>query len=421
MQLFKKLADSIAKYDKRNAFYINDVYHTYHDLAEKISGIRHLIRQGVGESEKNIGLVANDDLETYAAIVAIWFEGKSYVPISPQMPVGRNEEMMRQAGIRTVIDSSEDILFSDFSIIKSGEAFTSSINLVPETVASNELSYILFTSGSTGTSKGVPITIDNLSSFVNSFFLLGFDLDENDKWLQMFELTFDLSIMSYLIPLLKGACVYTIPRNQIKYNYVFKLLDEQGLTIALMVPTVLQYLRPYFDEISCHSLRYNLFCGEALPMDITDEWSHCVPNAKIFNVYGPSEATIFCTHYLFKSGLNNKAQNGILSIGKPMNGTKIIIVDEENNPLSCGKTGELCLSGGQVTPGYLNDDEKNSYSFFNTEYDGRFYKTGDLCIAGDDGDIMYIGRMDSQVKIHGYRVELSEVEFMLNHIYLQKM
>jgi D-alanine--poly(phosphoribitol) ligase subunit 1 len=181
-----------------------------------------------------------------------------------------------------------------------------------------------------------------------------------------------------------------------------------------MIPTVIHYLRPYFDEIKCQKLKYNLFCGEALPLDVTEAWSRCIPNAKIINVYGPSEATIFCTHYLFDPVFHKKTQNGILSIGKPMKDTYTIVVDEGSRLVKKGETGELCLAGMQLTPGYLNDDVKNKLAFFDLEYNGkseRFYKTGDLCFIDSEGDIMYIGRIDAQVKIQGYRVELPEVEF----------
>ncbi|MES1219573.1 MAG: AMP-binding protein, partial [Bacteroidota bacterium] len=107
MQLFKSLEDAIVKHDKRNAFCINNVYYTYHQLAAKISGIRSAIIQVADESERNIGLVTNDDLDTYAAIIAIWFEGRCYVPLSPLLPVDRNETIIEQAGIKTIIDSSE--------------------------------------------------------------------------------------------------------------------------------------------------------------------------------------------------------------------------------------------------------------------------------------------------------------------------
>jgi amino acid adenylation domain-containing protein len=422
MLLFKSLEDAITRHLEKEAFYIKNRFHTYHDLAKKISCIRECIIT-LDEPEKNIGVVENDDIETYAAIIAIWFEGKSFVALSPNMPKERNEEIIKQSGIKIIIDSSEISFYKECFIINSKKHSSASICLSPTNVPDEDNAYIIFTSGSTGIPKGVPITRNNLSAFVSSFYKLGLNIDENDKWLQMFDLTFDLSIFSYLIPLLHGACVYTIPKEKIKFSYVFELLEEHKLTVALMIPSIIVYLRPYFDEINCAHLKYNLFCGEALPLDILSEWSHCIPNAKIMNVYGPSEATIFCTHYSFHQGLENKSYNGIVSIGKAMLGTEAIVINEDNNLAEQNEIGELCLSGMQLTHGYLNDDNKNNESFFiGTYYEAkqRFYKTGDHCYIDAEGDIMFIGRMDSQIKVQGYRIELSEVEFHVK-AHLKKM
>ncbi len=414
MQLFVNLENALNNNLERNAYCINGVFYKYLDFANSISRIRKAIEVNVAEVEKNIGLVANDDLETYAAIIALWFEGKAYVPLSPEIPKDRNENVINQAFIKTIIDSSEEPLFTEYNLIKSKKLNDTPINLSPKEVANYELVYILFTSGTTGQPKGVPITRANLTGFIAAFWAMGFSIDESDRCLQMFELTFDLSVMSYLVPLLRGACIYTIPKDQIKYSYIYELMEDQKLTVALMVPSILQYLRPYFTEIKLPDMRYSLFCGEALPLDITEEWSRCLPNAKVLNVYGPTEDTIFCTHYTFNNTTANKSHNGVLSIGKAMEGSMTIIVDENNTVLPFGNIGQLCLGGVQLTPGYWYNEEKNKEAFFFINYNGkpeRFYKTGDLCQSDEEGDIEYIGRLDYQVKVQGFRVELSEIEF----------
>src|SRR5262249_6798879 len=146
-----------------------------------------------------------------------------------------------------------------------------------------------------------------------------------------------LSVMSYLVPLTLGACAYTVPQNDIKYVTMYQLLEDQKITFALMVPSILSHLRPYFEDIKLEKLRYCLFCGEALYEDLTREWSACVPNARIQNVYGPTEATIFCFAYDWRPGQNQrKSPNGIVSIGKPMKRTKAMIVDDSLTPVKQG-------------------------------------------------------------------------------------
>jgi D-alanine--poly(phosphoribitol) ligase subunit 1 len=143
-------------------------------------------------------------------------------------------------------------------------------------------------------------------------------------------------------------------------------------------------------------------------------WSKCVPNAKIYNGFGLTETTIQCTNYVFNPKGHNKSHNGVLSIGKAQQNSLIIVVDENNNILPTGDKGELCIGGPQITPGYWNDEERNKKSFLNIDYKGvltRFYKTGDSCFMDEDGDIFYLGRLDFQAKIQGFRVELSEIEY----------
>lgn len=414
MNLFIDLQDSITKNSERDAFFINGIFFKYSDLALSISKIRKSIRNNTEESQKYFGLILNDDIETYAGIIALWLEGKAYVPINPETPRDRNENIINQADLKTIIDSSDHAVFPLHNLILSKNLPDATIDLNPKYTSEQESVYLLFTSGTTGQPKGVPISRENITGFVLAFWEMGFEVDENDRFLQMFDLTFDLSVMSYLIPLLKGACIYTIPKNKIKFGYVFELLEEQKLTFALMVPSILQYLRQYFDEMDFPDLKYSLFCGEALPLDVTEEWTKCLPKAKIYNVYGPTENTIFCTYYGISRKLKNKSHNGVLSIGQEMPGTKTIIIDDKNKSLPVGNIGELCLSGIQLTPGYWKNEKINKSAFFYAEYKGkkeRFYKTGDLCERDKDGDIMYIGRLDFQTQIQGFRVELSEIEF----------
>lgn len=424
MDLLAELKLSIEQFPSCNAFCFNGKFYTYLDFGNEILRIRSLIRNNdIGD--KRIGITTNDDIQTYASIFAFWMEGKAYVPLNPDHPENRNLKIVNIAGVKVVLDSKGLITIANTKIINSSVK-SSALKFNDEFVkcSETELVYILFTSGTTGEPKGVPITRLNLQKFVEGFWDLGIVLTKEDKCLQMFDLTFDLSVISFLVPLLRGGCVYTIPKGEIKYSYIYELMEDQRLTFSLMVPSILNYLRPYFDEISCPDMRYSLFCGEALYEEVANEWSSCLPNAKVCNMYGPTENTIFCTQYSINS-LANKTHNGVLSIGKPMKDCYMIIVDEELNELSELGVGELCLGGALLTPGYWNNPVKNKASFFTINYydsPTRFYRTGDICQVDKEGDFLYLGRLDSQVKIQGFRVELSEVEhasrILLNKINL---
>ncbi len=415
MKFVKKLQESIEKHKEHNALCINNVFYTYHDFAAKISDIRAAIANTVEDTEKLIGLVTNDDLETYASIIALWLEGKAYVPVNPLTPLERNLQIFELTETKYVIDSSENSLYDHHKVISSKTVSQAKIDLEPKEFSGDQIAYILFTSGTTGLPKGVPITFDNVNALVNAIDAEPeFNLVPSDRCLQMFELTFDFSVVTYLFPFLAGSCIYTIPKNVIKYFYIFKLIKEQKLTVLTMVPSIINYLRPYFPEINAPDVRYCSFGGGALHSDIAKEWSDCLPNCKIFNYYGPTEFTVYSGFYPYHKETATKSHNGIIAIGTPQKDTSYLLVDENNNEVPIGVTGELCLGGPQITPGYWKNEEKNAVSFFTKEENGekiRYYKTGDLCIKDEVGDFLYVARADFQVKIRGYRVELAEVEF----------
>ena len=405
--------NAIERFGDCHAFCINEKFYTYAEFAETLSKIRKAI-QIFGNSNPNIGLISNDDIETYASIFAIWLEGFAYVPIHPNQPIERSLEIISQADVTLIIDSSEMTSFNTTTVLKSTGLEEVQLDLKPKTTPDEALAYILFTSGSTGKPKGVPISRGNIASFIKSFWEVGFMIDHNDRCLQTFDLTFDVSVQSYLVPLTRGACTYTIPHDQIKYSYVYGLLDDHQLTFGAFTPSMIRYLKPYFSEISVPGMKYCILTAEASPVALISEWAQCLPNAEIYDFYGPTEATIYCTYKKFNKEGFNKNYNGLFSIGKAMNGLTAIIVDEDKNILETNQKGELCISGPQVTMGYWKNQEKNRESFFAMQIDSkphRFYRTGDLCYLDEDGDILYSGRMDFQVKIQGYRVELGEIEF----------
>jgi D-alanine--poly(phosphoribitol) ligase subunit 1 len=412
MRLIADLLTSMERHRELPAFWIDGSFHSYAALSAAVSRIRRAIREGTAPDERIIGLVANDDLETYASIIAIWWEGRAYLPFAPATPIERNQGIIAESGMRSLLSSEPTELSAPSATIATRGLPDTDGDPVRKPGSGADLAYLLYTSGTTGKPKGVPITHGNLQAFCDAFAKLGVNMRSGDRCLQMFELTFDLSVMSYLIPLLHGACVYTVPKDEIKYTFIAGMLEDHRITHALMVPSIINYLRPYFDEINAPGLVHSLFCGEALGCEVAQEWARCVPNARVLNVYGPTEHTIFCTHYSLPSQ-GAKSMHGMLSIGRPMEGSVIVVRDEEGRLHERSAAGELCLAGPQLTTGYWKNPERNGASFFTAEHGGapvRFYRTGDLCSIDADGDILYIGRLDQQTKVQGYRVELAEVE-----------
>ncbi len=416
MKVIDKIIISFTNHKDRTALCINNEKYSYGELSQVISNIRNLIRENVSVGDKHIGLITNDDIETYASIFAIWLEGKAYIPITPSTPVERNSFILNEVQSSFIVSSSNiDSYDETFRVLRTSEVQDAEIDLQPIKFSENNLAYILFTSGSTGTPKGVPITFKNLDSL---FYALDADtrhkVFHTDRCLQMFELNFDFSLVTFLYPLLYGACIYTIPKDQIKYFYIYKLILEEKLTYLVMVPSVIHYLCSYFSEIHESGVRYCCFGAAPLDVDIVLEWKKCVPNAKLYNSYGPTEYTVTTTYYSFDNNQTPKTRNGVVALGKVLKDVVAIVTDEYQNILKPGQEGELCLAGSQLTSGYWRNTKKNKESFFTKTYNGKehlFYKTGDLCIRDEEEDILFIGRKDFQVKIRGYRVELSEIEF----------
>lgn len=392
---------------------VNDEIFTYDQFHKMVCGIQAQV-QRTGSSQ--IGLLAQNRPETYATIIAAWLTGKAYVPMQAGYPATRIASILEDAEIQTIFYADEDedtlAMMSAFPQIKfvrtTGLSGQSCFNTAP---SASKTAYILFTSGTTGKPKGVPISFGNLQAFLDGFDALGYQISQEDRFLQMFELTFDLSVVCFTRPLMCGASFHTLPSGMIKTLALYHVLDEQKITFSLMVPSAISLLTPYLEDISLPDLRYSQFCGEALNLPLLQKWFPCVPNARIDNVYGPTEATIYCTALTAeKRKLQQQHSSGVMGIGKPMLNVVTALFSENGEPLTAPNAiGELCLSGLQLTAGYVNNDEQNQRSFFN-HGDMRYYRTGDLVFMSEDGNIYYVGRADDQVKIQGYRVELAEIE-----------
>lgn len=413
-QVLDSFIANLEQYKLHHAFCMDEVYYTYQQFSMRIQAIRDAIKLNQ-PSTKEIGLVVNDDIDTYASVFALWLEGYAYIPLHPLQPIERCVDICKQVGCTTILDSSEVTRYKNYPVIATqklkNQVFDTSYD---STILDEALCYVLFTSGSTGKPKGVKISRQNIYAFVEAFNQTEIQLTPEDRCLQCFDMTFDVSVQSYLLPLLHGACVYTVPHDQIKFSYVAGLIEDYALTFGAMAPSMVRLLKPYFDEIYSESFKHCILTAEASPVELVKEWhERCIPNATIYNFYGPTEATIYCSYYKLPT-TDIQTHNGIVVIGKAFQGLNVVIVDENNTPLEFGKSGEMLISGPQITPGYWNNLEMDTKAFETLTLNNEtklYYRTGDICNMDADGIIAYQGRIDSQVKISGYRIELGEIEY----------
>lgn len=401
------------------AFLIKDKQYSYAQLFDYVEQIYNVVE----DVEDNlICLYATDDIRTYASILALWFAGKTYVPLNPNQPRERHIDVISSVRSKVILSSDnnyespvpEAAIFQTSGFTHDGYCKQNNIKVAP--VSDNTLAYIIFTSGSTGKPKGVQLTRGNLAHFIDSMNHIGLEITSADRCLQPFDLTFDFSVSSYVIPLVKGASIYTIPNKAVKFTYIANLLDEKKLTVLQMVPSMIRNLLPYMDEVELDSVRYNILCGEALSGKVIKCWHKGNPKMISYNMYGPTEDTVFCTYYLIDHEDCILVANDIVSIGKTFKNNALLLLGDKDNVITEPNIeGELCLSGPQLTPGYWENPKENAEKFF--LFDGeRYYRSGDVCYYAEDGNLMYVNRKDFQVKINGFRVELGEIEHTYSSI-----
>lgn len=423
MSYIKNLQDNFIYKKNLPSFCINNQFYTYEELGNSVAQIIEILKANPNSIQsKRVAVLCTDHISTYASLIAAWFCGFAYVPLGLQNPGERNINILEDAGVNFILSTRQldSVLYSKYKIADTSliSPRQSCIPQVTE-IDKEDLAYILFTSGSTGKPKGVPISFGNVEAFLQSFKNSPIVIKKGDKCLQMFELTFDVSISSFLPALLAGATVFTIADEGIRYISVLKIIQEQCLNVIQIVPSVIRLAMPLLNRILLHEVSHCILTGEATTVDLMHKWKTVVPNAKLFNYYGPTECTIYCSYYEIEID-KIKQYNGMLAIGRPFDNAEMIIIDANLTEVSDGEKGELIFSSPQLTVGYLNDEKKNEDIFIDKSKDNkiqRYYRSGDMCYKDSDGDIFYCGRFDNQIKIQGFRVELNEIEFAVRRAF----
>lgn len=445
---------SLARFPERPCLAIGDETLTYAALAERARAIaatldaRTVPNDAGHEPSKLTAVFGHRHPTAFAGLLGALLHGHGYVPLNPTFPLERSAAMLDRSGCEAlVVDATASaklpdllsgfprallVLLPDVTDATELASLRAALPLhrvlgaadlspardhVLGEASPDDVAYLLFTSGSTGQPKGVMVAHRNVNAFLDVM-VERYGITEHDRFSQTFDLTFDLSVFDTFCAWERGACV-CVPTAQQKL-FPSKYLKQHELTVWFSVPSTgvlmsrLRMLKPG----SYPSLRWTLFCGEALPADIVSQFAAAAPASVVENLYGPTELTIACTLYRWRGEASlAECALGVVPIGEPYPGMRAIVVDEALRAVPRGEAGELLLTGAQVTPGYWQDAERTAKAFVvppgETEV---FYRTGDRVRWPDGGPLLYLGRVDNQVKIQGYRVELGEIEAVLRDV-----
>ena len=409
--------DSVRNYPDKTAVCFENKALTYSELDEKSDQIALLLKDRYGVEEGSfVALYMPRSLEMIIGMFAAMKLGAAYVPINvfyPQQRVTdiledcRPKAILTHVGYRVEDTGVPQIDLCDASL------YESAIAEYERTINPEDVVYVIYTSGTTGKPKGVQVEHRNVVRlFFNDEML--YDFNESDIWMMFHAYGFDFSVWEMYGALLFGGKLM-IPNDDVTKDSakLMKFIREEKITILNQVPSSFYQLSQEDYEGNDISVRYLIFGGEALDPARLRKWHEWHPEVKNINMYGITETTV---HVTYREIGESEIEKGISDIGSAIPTLSVYIMNG-NNLCGIGIAGELCVTGAGVSRGYLNRPEENAKKFVENPFgEGRMYRSGDLARWLPDGNIEYLGRIDKQVQVHGFRVELADIEHAINDI-----
>ncbi|MEL6495991.1 MAG: amino acid adenylation domain-containing protein, partial [Cyanobacteria bacterium J06623_7] len=400
---------------------------TYAELNKRINQLAHYLHGKLQERSQNIknnkliGILLDRDSDLIISLLAVLKIGAAYIPLDPNFPTERINYIINDAAI-TYLITKENVGLSDFdtnlSIINLDREqeniqrqSTANLNL---DIQPQDLAYVIYTSGSTGKPKGVAVQHNSLLNFLYSMKEQP-GIEENDRMLAVTTISFDIAALEIYLPLITGAKVILADKETtVDADLLSQKIAAENVTIMQATPATWRML---LDNHWQGKSNLKILCGgEALPQKLAAGLANKC--REIWNLYGPTETTIWSSVYQFKT--EGDRQLNTVPIGQPIANTQFYILDSQLNIVPPGRSGELYIGGAGISRGYLNRPDLTAEKFIPNPFlcealnDSLLYKTGDRVRQLPNGNLEYLGRLDNQVKIRGYRLELGEIEAVLN-------
>lgn len=407
---------------------------SYGELDRQSSQLAHALRdRGVAPGDR-VGLWLEKSLEALVGIYGTLKAGAAYVPLDDQAPLKRLAYIARDAGISCLVSSQSkagdwEALVEHGAPLQAvlaagGHASDTGPAVIPWTalagypteppdvvVDPDSLAYILYTSGSTGEPKGVMLSHLNGLSFVD-WAAQELEIGPEDRLSSHAPLHFDLSTFDLFAAAWGAAPVVLVPPEASVFpSELARFIERSRITVWYSVPSILTalVLRGGLDASPPRELRAVIFAGEVFPTKYLRRLAELVPWARLYNFFGPTETNV-CTYYEVPRGA---PLGDALPIGKPIEGVQASVQRSDGGSVASGEAGELAIRGPTVMHGYWGDPQRTARAL-SIDAGGRTYRTGDLVREGADGNLLFLGRRDAQVKTRGYRVELGEIEAALS-------
>ncbi|MEH1855162.1 MAG: amino acid adenylation domain-containing protein [Nostoc sp.] len=403
---------------------------TYCELNKRANQLAHYLRTLGVESEVLVGICLERSLSMVIGLLAILKAGGAYVPLDPSYPQERKAFMLQ--------DSQPKVLLTQQQLVESLPTHTAKVVCLDSNweiisqhsqenpacdLSLDNLAYVIYTSGSTGQPKGA---MNSHRGICNRLLWMQstYQLTVSDRILQKTPFSFDVSVWEFFWTLITGArLVVAQPEGHRDTNYLVNLIFQQQITTLHFVPSMLQVFLEAKGLERCQSLKRVMVSGEALSVQLQQHFFNRL-DAQLHNLYGPTEAAVDITFWQCKNSITNQKT---IPIGRPIANIHIYLLDKYLNPVPVGVTGELYIGGVGVARGYLNRPDLTAEKFIPNPFQRgrggkqdqssnseRLYKTGDLARYLPNGDIEYIGRIDHQVKVRGFRIELLEIEAFIS-------